>query len=301
MGDAYPKLRADEKTHHRHAESGGRALLRDAGKRHGDPGRRAGRRPEGAAGRRRLQAARHLRLPAGPVGRRLPRARRDGGRGGLPRRHGQAEGRRAARPASSRWTARSNTPAPATSSPATRSWKSRPRSWPCTPKALATNELKAGQTGVVVLDTTPFYAESGGQVGDEGVIDGRGRAVRVDDTQKIKADVFGHHGTLTQGTLKVGDAVTAKVDMAQAPRHHAQPQRHPPDAQGPARSAGRPRAAEGLAGRCRQDALRLHPQPAGHRRADPRDRKARQRRDPGQPGDAGPRDGHRGRAKRPAP
>jgi alanyl-tRNA synthetase len=87
----------------------------------------------------------------------------------------------------------------------------------------ATGELKAGQTGVVVLDTTPFYAESGGQVGDEGLIEGRGAGFNVDDTQKIKADVFGHHGTLASGTLKVGDAVTAKVDMA---RRHATMRNH---------------------------------------------------------------------------
>jgi alanyl-tRNA synthetase len=80
-------------------------------------------------------------------------------------------------------------------------------------EGLVTNELKAGQTGVVVLDTTPFYAESGGQVGDEGLIQGQGASFEVDDTQKIKADVFGHHGTLASGSLKVGDAVTAKVEM----------------------------------------------------------------------------------------
>jgi alanyl-tRNA synthetase len=76
------------------------------------------------------------------------------------------------------------------------------------------NELKAGQSGVVVLDVTPFYAESGGQVGDQGAIVASGVRFDVADTQKIKADVFGHHGTLTQGSLKVGDAVTAQVDTA---------------------------------------------------------------------------------------
>ncbi|MES2937826.1 MAG: alanine--tRNA ligase [Pseudomonadota bacterium] len=75
------------------------------------------------------------------------------------------------------------------------------------------NALNSGQTGVIVLDTTPFYAESGGQVGDAGVLQGAGGRFDVDDTQKIKADVFGHHGTLAAGTLKVGDHVTAKVDM----------------------------------------------------------------------------------------
>jgi alanyl-tRNA synthetase len=90
-------------------------------------------------------------------------------------------------------------------------------------EGAATDELKAGQTGVVVLDTTPFYAESGGQVGDEGLIEGRGVSFKVDDTQKIKADVFGHHGALVSGVLKVGDAVTAKVDMA---RRHATMRNH---------------------------------------------------------------------------
>jgi alanyl-tRNA synthetase len=75
-------------------------------------------------------------------------------------------------------------------------------------------ELKAGQQGVVVLDTTPFYAESGGQVGDEGVITSGSARFAVGDTQKIKADVFGHHGTVAQGTLAVGDTVTAAVDLA---------------------------------------------------------------------------------------
>ena len=76
-------------------------------------------------------------------------------------------------------------------------------------------ELNAGQTGTVVLDTTPFYSESGGQVGDEGAVFSDASLFEVGDTQKIKADVFGHHGTLKSGSLKVGDAVTAHVDAAQ--------------------------------------------------------------------------------------
>lgn len=74
-------------------------------------------------------------------------------------------------------------------------------------------QLAEGEAGVVVLDTTPFYAESGGQVGDSGVLAAEGVQFGVEDTQKIKADVFGHHGTQTQGTLKVGDTVKAAVDM----------------------------------------------------------------------------------------
>jgi alanyl-tRNA synthetase len=74
--------------------------------------------------------------------------------------------------------------------------------------------IKHGQNGVVVLDTTPFYAESGGQVGDQGVITSGSASFEVGDTLKIKADVFGHHGTLTQGTLAVGDTVNAQVNTA---------------------------------------------------------------------------------------
>ena len=72
--------------------------------------------------------------------------------------------------------------------------------------------LNAGESGVIVLESTPFYAESGGQVGDQGVISAGSSRFAVQDTQKIKADVFGHHGVLAEGSLKVGDAVQAQVD-----------------------------------------------------------------------------------------
>ena len=72
-------------------------------------------------------------------------------------------------------------------------------------------DLQAGQAGVVVLSSTPFYAESGGQVGDEGAIFSEATMFEVADTQKIKADVFGHHGLLASGAIKIGDAVTAHV------------------------------------------------------------------------------------------
>ncbi len=96
--------------------------------------------------------------------------------------------------------------------------------------------LDAGDDGVVVLDHTPFYAESGGQVGDRGVLSpspAGGRGARgeggdfsfvVADTLKIIPDVFGHHGSLASGSLKVGDAVNAQVDTtarARTIRNHS--------------------------------------------------------------------------------
>ncbi|KLR59154.1 MULTISPECIES: alanine--tRNA ligase [unclassified Diaphorobacter] len=77
----------------------------------------------------------------------------------------------------------------------------------------STAALHAGQSGVVVLDRTPFYAESGGQVGDQGTIGAGSACFTVADTQKIKADVYGHHGILEAGTLNVGDTVQAQVDL----------------------------------------------------------------------------------------
>ena len=80
--------------------------------------------------------------------------------------------------------------------------------------STSVNTLNEGDQGVVVLDTTPFYAESGGQIGDNGVLKSENGIFAVEDTQKIQAAVFGHHGVLKTGTLNVGDAVKANVDMA---------------------------------------------------------------------------------------
>jgi alanyl-tRNA synthetase len=81
---------------------------------------------------------------------------------------------------------------------------------------VAVNNMQAGQTGVVVLDHTPFYAESGGQVGDQGWLmageSSKAARFEVGDTVKIKADVFGHHGHMVQGSIKVGETLHAKVD-----------------------------------------------------------------------------------------
>ncbi|GAU02046.1 MULTISPECIES: alanine--tRNA ligase [Burkholderia cepacia complex] len=86
------------------------------------------------------------------------------------------------------------------------------------------NEVKAGQDAVVVLDHTPFYAESGGQVGDQGVLANASTRFAVADTLKVQADVVGHHGSLEQGTLKVGDVLRAEIDAhrrARTQRNHS--------------------------------------------------------------------------------
>ena len=75
------------------------------------------------------------------------------------------------------------------------------------------NALNEGDMGVVVLDDTPFYAESGGQIGDSGELKSANGIFAVEDTQKIQASVFGHHGVLRTGTLSVGDALSAKVNI----------------------------------------------------------------------------------------
>ena len=76
------------------------------------------------------------------------------------------------------------------------------------------NELNEGEMGVVVLDGTTFYAESGGQVGDRGELRSTHGIFAVEDTQKIQASVFGHHGVVKTGKLTVGNGVTARVDVA---------------------------------------------------------------------------------------
>jgi len=86
------------------------------------------------------------------------------------------------------------------------------------------NELNEGELGVAVLDDTPFYAESGGQVGDRGELRSVHGIFAVEDTQKIQAAVFGHHGVVKTGKLSVGNSVSARVDMqarAHTERNHS--------------------------------------------------------------------------------
>ena len=86
------------------------------------------------------------------------------------------------------------------------------------------NEMKEGEIGVAVLDDTPFYAESGGQVGDRGELRSVHGIFAVEDTQKIQATVFGHHGVVTTGKLTVGNSVASRVDgqaRARTERNHS--------------------------------------------------------------------------------
>ncbi|HLS42240.1 MAG TPA: alanine--tRNA ligase [Paenalcaligenes sp.] len=91
-------------------------------------------------------------------------------------------------------------------------------------EGASVSSVQAGQQAVVVLDATPFYAESGGQVGDSGLLSNDQAQFVVEDTQKIQTNVFGHEGTLQSGSLSVGDAVAAHVNAelrAKTIRNHS--------------------------------------------------------------------------------
>ncbi|PSB92299.1 alanine--tRNA ligase [Candidatus Pandoraea novymonadis] len=89
---------------------------------------------------------------------------------------------------------------------------------------VAVETMSAGQCGIVVLDRTPFYAESGGQIGDKGLLISNEMHFDVGETRKILPDVFGHYGTVTLGVLKVGQKIRAKIDRerrASIARNHS--------------------------------------------------------------------------------
>ncbi len=82
----------------------------------------------------------------------------------------------------------------------------------------AVQAVQAGEAAVIVLDRTPFYAESGGQAGDAGELVSGNGTFAVADTLKIQSDVFGHHGKLETGKLNVGDKIAARVDVVRRAR-----------------------------------------------------------------------------------
>ena len=77
---------------------------------------------------------------------------------------------------------------------------------------VSVKDIAAGQEAIIVMDRSPFYAESGGQAGDVGLIESSAASFAVSDTQKVQPEVFGHHGKLATGKLAVGDAITATVN-----------------------------------------------------------------------------------------
>ena len=126
------------------------------------------------------------------------------------------------------------------------------------------DSLKAGDSGAVVLNQTPFYAESGGQVGDTGVLTGEGVRFRVTDTQKRAGDLFVHLGTVEQGTLKPGSALLLEVDHLQALVDPRQSLGDASAARSAAPGARRPHRAARVAGLAGSAAFRFRPQQADH-------------------------------------
>ncbi len=89
---------------------------------------------------------------------------------------------------------------------------------------VSVKDIAAGEEATIVMDRSPFYAESGGQAGDVGLIESSAASFAVSDTQKVQPDVFGHHGKLATGKLAVGDAITATVNTtvrASTMRNHS--------------------------------------------------------------------------------
>src|SRR6202035_2227023 len=121
------------------------------------------------------------------------------------------------------------------------------------------DSLRAGESGAIVLNQTPFYAESGGQVGDTGLVNGEGVKFRVTDTQKKAGDLFVHLGTVEQGTLKPGTALLLDVDHSRRASL-----RDASLARGAAPGAWRPYRPARLAGGAGPAALRLRASKADH-------------------------------------
>ena len=148
------------------------------------------------------------------------------------------------------------------------------------------DSLKTGESGAIVLNQTPFYAESGGQVGDTGLLTGEGVKFRVTDTQKKVGDLFVHVGTVEQGTLKVGTALQLEVDHTRRSSIRVASLGDASAARGAAAGARRSHRPARLAGGAGPAALRLRASEADH------GGRTRPRRGHRQRGGAGKRRGH---------
>ena len=145
---------------------------------------------------------------------------------------------------------------------------------------------------VIVLDRTPFYAESGGQIGDTGTIRTDTGEVAVIDTTYGVPGLVVHAVVAVFGTIEVGQRAVATIDNERRSGDSAQPHRHPPPPLGAAQSRRRPRQAAGLVGRPRSAPLRLQPLRGGDVRPDRRGGGSRQRRGARQPDLPALRDHH---------
>ena len=126
------------------------------------------------------------------------------------------------------------------------------------------DSLESGESGAIVLNQTPFYAESGGQVGDTGMMTGEGVRFRVTDTQKKAGDLFVHLGTVEQGTLKAGHRAGARSRSRQALIDPRPSLRDASAARGAAAGARRPHRPARLAGRAGPAAFRFRASEADH-------------------------------------
>ncbi len=195
-------------------------------------------------GRNSVHAVRYLRLPARPDAGRAAQSRHQCRHCLVHRRHGSpaCQGARVmvgarAMPRPKRCgSACTRRSAPPNSS------ATRPRARRGVVSALVRDgkevpELKKGESGVVLLNQTPFYAESGGQVGDTGEMRREGVRLSVSDTQKKAGDLFAHSVKVEEGAVKVGDPLLLLVDHDPPRRHSSEPLRHASTARGVAPGA----------------------------------------------------------------
>ena len=264
MGQAYPELGRAQPLIQETLETGGDAVPPDARPRPAPAGDRDRRAALGraAAGRGGVPPLRHLRLPgrpdAGRAARGRPLGRHDGLRGG----DGRAEGARPRRleglgrgggrePSGSRsptGTAGPSSSAMTPRTPRARSWR-----W----SRAARKPSRAEGEVAIVLNQTPFYAEAGGQVGDQGVLRTPTGRARITDTRRKAGRLHVHFATVEEGRIERGQAARAGGRPCAAHGDPRQPLGDAPAARGAARASRRARRPARLAGRARPAALRL--------------------------------------------